>query len=254
MPTQEEFEAWIQELAGLLAGAGVPLGGEVMSLASGAPSMVCAYLITLINQKMQRIAADTAITGMSPSQATAFQNLQDLKRRIEEACDETEKPEEDQPAPKPSPDPETGSSGGSPPPGPSVTPPTPKPVATTKPPTQQALCCALHGHEPPVIDVRQLRVAYVQGGLTIQGTVTASHPCGIRSYQSQIFVRDAQGQEYRIDNRDHRVTRETPEKNIDLNFGGMPLRGFASAWVQVNAESVCGGRAHVIKTPFGVAQ
>ena len=252
MPTQEEFEAWIQEMAGLLAGAGVPLGGDVMSLASGAPSMVCAYLITLINQKMQRIAADTAVTGMSPSQATAFQNLQDLKRRIEAACDETEKPEEED-QPPPTPDPEAGSGGGSlPPGGPSAMPP--KPVQAAKPPTRQALCCALHGHEPPVIDTGQLRVAYVQGGLTIQGTVTASHPCGIRSYQSQVFVRDVRGREYRIDNRDRRLTQETPEKHIDLSFGGMPLRGFASAWVQVNAESVCGGRAQVIKTPFGVAR
>lgn len=254
MPTQQEFEVWISELAAILAGAGVPLGGEVMSLGSGAPSMVCAYLITLINQKMQRIAEDTAVTGMSPAQATVFQNLQDLKRRIEEACDETEEPEEAEPKPEPEPIPDpVDDPGGSLPSGPSVTAPTPKPVAT-RPPTQQALCCALHGHEPPLIDVSGLRVEYVHGGLTIQGNATVSHPCGIRWYQSQIFVRDARDHEYRIDNRDHRVTRETPEKNVDLNFGGMPLRGFASAWVQVNAESVCGGRAQVIKTPFGVAR
>jgi len=252
MPTQQEFEAWIQELAGILAGAGVPLGGEVMSVGSGAPSIVCAYLITLINQKMQRIAEDTAITGMSPAQATAFQQLQELKRRIEQACDQTEVPEDPEPKPDPQPQPPEDP-GSSLPSGPSVTSPPPKPVEPV-PPTQQQLCCALHGHEPPVIDVSHLRVEYVHGGLTVQGNVSVTHPCGIRAYQSQIFVRDARDHEYRIDNRDHRITRETPEKNIDLNYGGMPLRGFLSAWVQVNAESTCGSRAQVIKTPFGVAR
>jgi len=251
MPTQQEFEAWIQELAGILAGAGVPLGGEVMSVGSGAPSMVCAYLITLINQKMQRIAEDTAVTGMSAAQAQAFRDLQELRSRIQKACDQTEveePTEEPQPEPEPPAAPDSGMGGLS---GPSVTPPPPKPIIPM-PPSRQEICCAHHGHEPPTIDISRLRVAFVHGGITIQGDVIVSHPCGIRAYQSQIFVRDSRDHQYRIDNRDHRVTREDPEKRIDLNYGGMPLRGFASAWVQVNAESVCGGLAQVIKTPFGI--
>lgn len=248
MPTQQEFEAWIQELAGILAGAGVPLGGEVMSLGSGAPSMVCAYLITLINQKMQRIAEDTAITGMSAAQAMAFQRLRELKRRIEAACDETEVPDtpappDSQPDPEPWPTPAPMTEG---------LPPMPQPVEP-KPPSERELCCALHGHQPPLIDVSQLQVQFVSGGLTIQGSVSITHPCGIGWYQTQVFVRDAQHNQYRVDNRDHRFTTARPDKHVDLNYGGMPVRGFASAWVQVNAESVCGRRAQVIMTPFGVA-
>ncbi|WP_207062320.1 hypothetical protein [Motiliproteus sp. SC1-56] len=244
MPTQEELQMWLEEVAT----AAAPFG-EAASVAAAAPDITCAYLINLLNRLLLRIAQDTAISGMTGAETQAYRDLQVLRTRIIRACDESQQPEEVE---------ETSENGDEPEPG-SETPPDetesepvtplpekPQPVEVVEP---DPTCCDIHGHQLPSLDFRGLTLGQRSGGVLLGGSVVSEHPCGFAYWDMKVVMVGRDGTQTRVYRTTSRVGNSS--KQLSLELPSSLLRGFRSGFVEITVESTCGTSNRAIRSNHG---
>lgn len=260
MPTQEQLRRWLEQVFSLVADATVGGSGTTVSIAAGGPDITCAYLIDLVNRRLRQIAYETAV-NMSPAQAAAYQRLQRLRDEILEACDQTEVAVDDDTDAIPQPD---GATPQPDDPGPVTTTPDPKPDpdppepdgptgSTGGAPTQAETptCCAIHGNELPDVDTDDFEARVVRDGVILSGTVRVSHPCGLSTLETEIWVYWPGDRKTRL-HRERSNRLETLRTNSrDLGYRPMPIRGARSGYLLVRATSACGRTVRVVLSPFG---
>lgn len=248
---------WAEQVFSLAADAAVGGAGTAFTLGSGAPDITCAFLLDLVNRKLRQIAYDTAVPGMTPAQATAYQQLEALRGEIMEACDGTPDEENDEPGETPEETPEEPTDDGDGPSGDDgpTAPPPPEPEAPTPPePSERELCCAIHGTELPTIDTSRFDARRVRRGVVLTGIVTASHPCGLETLETEIVVYWRGGRQTRLHRRRSDHLREGSEFEVDLRYRRMPIRGAESGYLYVRATSACGRTVRVTVSPYGRTQ
>ena len=260
MPTKEQLKMWAEQVLGFAADAQVSGAGTVVSLGSGAPDMTCSYLITLCNQKLLEITYATALSA-TPAQLAAARNIQDLKARIEAACDNTPDPEtpESEPPIDTKPEPESD-----PPPEPDPDPAadpvtaTPDPVSQTgtpapsipTPPSAQELCCKAHGNALPQLDDSGFTARRAGTTLVLGGKIKLSHPCGLSAILYDAVAYDRTGTRVPLDRR--RIAPAPDRTEIELDIRRKtPLRGMLGGHLYVQATSTCGRTLHATISPYG---
>ncbi len=239
MPSNEALRRWLEQVATSAA----PLG-EAASVAMGLPDITCAYLITLINGILLRVAMRTALTGMTSAEAQAYSDLQVLRARIVAACNETQAeppatgealPETPDPAP-----PDT--------PTPVEHPPEPPTVEVVEAPAPPG-CCDVHGHQMPTLDFRPLALAADARGLRVGGSVACEHPCAFASWALKLVAVDASGRHVEIYGTVNRVG--SASKRVSLSLPSSTLRGYRSGYVEFEAESTCGTGNRAVRSNHG---